>query len=170
VKKLYTLLDKSRDSKLNRSLLYFALNRAIPFNRPHGIKIIEVNDLGIKAKIPYWKINQNHLKGLHACALATLSEFTSGMTLTHRVRSGEFRLIMKELNMVYHYQGKTAVIAACELSNETIQKEISDPLKTQDATYLTMMVETYDEQRNHISTGKIVWQIKKWDKVKSSRN
>ncbi len=143
-----------------------ALNRAIPFNRPHGIRVIEVLDRGLKAKLPYWRINQNHLHGLHACALATLSEFTAGMTLTHCMRSDGFRLIMKDLHMVYHYQGKTAVTVACELSKERLQNEVYTPLLTEDAVFIDIQLETYDAAENHICTAIVKWQIKKWDKVK----
>ncbi|MBX7175295.1 MAG: peptide chain release factor 2, partial [Saprospiraceae bacterium] len=41
--------------------------------------------------------NLNHLKGLHACSLATLGEFTAGMSLLHALRSMDYRLIMKEI-------------------------------------------------------------------------
>ncbi len=165
MKKLFSLLDKSRHSSFSRMFLYMALNRAIPFNRPHGIKVIEVKENSLKAQLPYWRINQNHLHGLHACALATLSEFTAGMTLTHCMRSDAYRLIMKDLRMIYHYQGKTVVSVTCEISPERLQKEIYVPLETQDAVFIDIQLESYDKLSNHICTANVTWQIKKWDKV-----
>ncbi len=166
MKYLFRLLDKAKTSSIKKILLNLALNRAIPFNRPHGIKVIEVYESGIRTLLPYWRINQNHLRGLHACALATLSEFTAGISLVQALRSEEYRLIMKDLHMIYHYQGKTAVSAAFELSEERIQNEIVIPLQTQDAVLIELQVETHDLNSNHICTAKITWQIKKWEKVR----
>ena len=161
------LLDRARVSAFGRMLLYMATNRAIPYNRPHAIKIIEVSENGLKARMPYWRINQNHLHGMHACALATLSEFTAGMTLTHCIRSDQYRLIMKDLHMYYHYQGKTNVSVSCSLPKERLEREIFIPLQTEDAVLIEIELETYDENQNHICTAKVNWQIKKWEKVKS---
>ncbi len=166
MKKLFSLLDKARHSAISRLVLYLATNRAIPYNRPHGIRIVEVFDDGLKAKLPYWRINQNHLHGLHACALATLSEFTAGMSLTHCIRSDAYRLIMKDLHMVYHYQGKNDVSVTCKISSERLEKEVYTPLKSQDAVFIEIQLETFDAEENHICTAKVNWQIKKWDKVK----
>ena len=102
--------------------MYWATNRAIPFNRSHGIRIAEVMDDGIRSHLPYWRINQNHLRGLHACALATVSEFTAGMALTHCMRSDKYRLIMKDLHMEYHFQGKTDVNVSCNISKDRLEK------------------------------------------------
>ncbi len=168
MKKLFALLDRARHSSFSRMILYMATNRAIPFNRPHGIKIIEIFEDGLKSRLPYWRINQNHLSGLHACALATASEFTAGMTLTHCIRSDAYRLIMKDLHMEYHYQGKSTVTVSCNLPKEKLEKEIFTPLLTQDAAFIMIQLETYDQENNHICTAKVNWQIKKWDKVKAN--
>ena len=170
MKRLFKLLDRARNSALSRGLLNMATNHSIPFNRPHGIKIIEVGDNELKSRLPYWRINQNHLRGLHACALATLSEFTAGMTLMHCLRSDAYRLIMKDLHMTYHYQGKTNVMVSCNLPQERLAKEIIGPLKTLDAVFIEIQLDTYDENQNHICTAKVNWQIKKWDKVKEKSN
>jgi hypothetical protein len=98
--------------------------------------------------------------------LATLSEFTAGMTLTHCIRSDAYRLIMKDLHMEYHYQGKTDVTVSCEISKNRLEKEVYEPLKNQDAVFILMQLEAYDTSQNHICTAKVNWQIKKWDKVK----
>jgi len=163
---LFKILEKAKTSSFHKILLNLALSRAIPFNRPHGIKVIEIHERGIRTLLPYWRINQNHLRGLHACALATLSEFTAGITLLHVLRSNEYRLIMKDLQMTYHYQGKTAVSAAFELSEPRVQNDIIIPLQTQDAVIIELPIETHDLNSNHICTAKITWQIKKWEKVR----
>ncbi|MFN8144190.1 MAG: DUF4442 domain-containing protein [Bacteroidia bacterium] len=167
MKRLLFLLDKSRTSSLHRRLLNFALARAIPFNAPHGFKVLEVFDDGIKILLPYKRRNQNHLKGIHACALATLTEFCAGITLAKKVGADSFRLIMKDLSMVYHYQAREHVVAELHIPDQEYQQKVFSPLQTQDAIFIELIVEVNDIKGNHISTGKVNWQIKKWDKVKT---
>ncbi len=167
MKRLLTLLEKARHSSFSRSLLSFALARAIPFNAPHGFKILEVYEDGIKILLPYKRKNLNHLRGIHACALATLSEFTAGITLAKMSGTDAFRLIMKDLSMTYHYQAKEDVTAELHFPSNDFQRQVKTPLESQDAVFVEMIVEVYDIQKNHISTGKVNWQIKKWDKVKT---
>jgi acyl-coenzyme A thioesterase PaaI-like protein len=168
--KLFQLFERSKRSSISRTFLNFSLSRAIPFNRPHHIRIHEVNFDGIRAYMPYRKSNLNHLRGMHACALATLSEFTAGTALLHLLKSDEYRLIMKEMNMTYHYQARKGVFASCKIPLTRIEEEIRIPLQTQDAVFIHVHVEVLDEDGKNICTGKIDWQIKKWNKVTADFN
>ena len=167
MKKLLILLERARKSSFQRRILDFALSRAIPFNAPHGFRILEVYEDGIKILLPYKRKNLNHLKGIHACALATLSEFTAGITLAKLSGTDSYRLIMKDLLMVYHYQAKEDVIAELHFSAEDFKNKITSPLITLDAVFIEIVVELFDVKKNHISTGKVNWQIKKWENVKT---
>ena len=100
------IIQKSKRSGFYRKILNFGLNRMVPFNKPHGFKIVEISDHHLKILIPYRKANFNHIKGIHACALATVSEFTTGFLLLSRLDPKKYRLIMQSLNMDYHYQAK----------------------------------------------------------------
>lgn len=141
------------------------LGRAIPFNKPHGLKIIEVYDDGFKISLPYKRKNLNHIKGIHACALATLTEYTSGLTLMQNLASGDYRLIMKNISMIYHFQAKTDVIVSLHLSKEWMNTVVFIPLKTSGSILTEVNAEVYDSNQNHICSGVINWQIKKWEKV-----
>lgn len=141
------------------------LGRAIPFNKPHGLKIIEVYDDGFKISLPYKRKNLNHIKGIHACALATLTEYTSGLTLMQNLASGDYRLIMKNISMIYHFQAKTDVIVSLHLSKEWMNTVVFIPLKTSGSIFTEVNAEVYDSNQNHICSGVINWQIKKWEKV-----
>ena len=111
--------------------------------------------------------NQNHIKGIHACALATVCEYITGITLASCISEKEFRIILKNISMTYHYQAKMKVQATFSLSKEFIQSEIMEQLKTSDSIFKGLKVELHDIQNNHICTGLINWQIKKWEKVKT---
>lgn len=161
------ILQKAKTSSFYLAVLNWSLNRMIPFNKPHGFRILEIGDHHLRTLIPYRKKNFNHIRGLHACALATISEFTTGFLLVSKLDAKKYRLIMQRLEMDYHYQGKMDATATFTISEDWLQQQIYDPLKTQDAVVIVCEVKIHDEQGNHLTTGKVYWQIKDWQKVKT---
>lgn len=164
---LARLIEKSRTSSFYLWLLNRGLSRMIPFNKPHGFEVTEIGEMSVKTRLPYKKSNFNHIKGLHACALATISEFTTGFVLLTQLDPAQFRIILKTLQMEYHYQGKTDVHAEYAISKEWIQKEIYTPLETEESVVVVCEIKTYNAQNDHISTGKVHWQVKSWKKVRT---
>jgi hypothetical protein len=160
------IIEKAKHSPIYLKLLNWFLNRMVPFNKPHGFQVREVGDYHVKTLIPYKRRNFNHIKGLHACALATLSEFTTGFLLISRLDGKKFRLIMQRLEMEYHYQGKMNATAQFSASDEWFSQHIYDPLKVSDAVIVPCEVKIHDIKGNHLTTGKVFWQIKNWNKVK----
>ena len=161
------ILEKAKHSALWLWILNQLLYRTVPFNRPHRFRIIEISDHFLKAIIPYRTSNFNHIKGLHACALATISEFATGFLLLSRLDMNKYRLIMQRIEMDYHYQGKMDAFAEFSTSPEWLQQQIMDPLKLQDAVVVPCQVKIHDAGGNHITTGKVFWQIKDWTKVRT---
>lgn len=162
-----TVLQKAKTSSFYRAILNWSLARTIPFNKPHGFKIVEIEDFRIKVLIPYKRSNFNHIRGLHACSLATISEFTTGFMLISNLDMKKYRLIMPKLEMNYHYQGKMDSYAEFSISQQWLDENIITPLKSQDAVVVPCEVKIHDTQGNHLTTGKIFWQIKDWNKVKT---
>ena len=168
MKNINKIIQKSRRSNFYRKLLNMGLNRMVPFNRPHGIEVIEISDNHLKTKIPYKKANFNHIKGIHACALATLSEFTTGFLLLSRLNPEKYRLIMQSLQMDYHYQAKMDAFGTFYISKEWLEELIFDPLRSTDKIVVDCEVKIYDKEGNHISTGLVSWQIKSWGSVQTA--
>lgn len=117
--------------------------------------------------VPYKKANFNHIKGIHACALATLSEFTTGFLLLTRLDPKKYRLIMQHLSMEYHYQAKMEAYSIFKISEEWLEEKIYKPLESSDSVSVECEVNIHDKAKNHISSGKVIWQIKSWEKVKT---
>lgn len=161
------IVQKAKTSSFYLTLLNWSLNRMIPFNKPHGFRILEIGDHHLRTLIPYRRKNFNHIRGLHACALATISEFTTGFLLVSKLDAKKYRLIMQRLEMDYHYQGKMDATATFTISEDWLQQQIYDPLKTQDAVVIICEIKIHDAQGNHLTTGKVYWQIKDWQKVKT---
>lgn len=162
-----SILEKAKSSNFYRRILNWSLNRMIPFNKPHGFKVIEIRDYSLKTAIPYRKSNFNHIRGLHACALATISEFTTGFLLVSKLDAKKFRLIMQRLEMNYHYQGKMDAYAEFSISEQWLETNIYQPLQSSDSVVVNCQVKIHDAQGNHLTTGNVFWQIKDWKKVKT---
>ena len=118
-------------------------------------------------ELPFIRSNKNHINGIHACALATLCEYVSGLSLVRFLSADKYRIILKDIHIIYHYQAKTKVTAMFE-ANEILLNEIKNKLREADAVLKELNVEVYDANQNHICTGIITWQLKNWSKVKTS--
>lgn len=165
--KLNSLIAKAKHSTFYLWLLNVVLLKTVPFNKPHGLKVIQIGDDELTITAYPKKANLNHIKGIHACLLATLCEYVSGLSLLTHFSPKEYRIILKSINMTYHYQAKTAVSVTFKITKQQIEEEILKPLKTQEAIFREFPVEVYDTQNNHICTGLINWQIKAWKNVKT---
>jgi acyl-coenzyme A thioesterase PaaI-like protein len=168
MKKLLFIFQKAKQSKFLLFLLNYVLWNAIPFNKPHRLKIAPVHEGGVSVRLPYKRKNLNHLKGIHACALATTAEYTSGISLLTTIGT-DYRLIMKSIHVTYHYQAKMDVIARLHLDKNKIEQQILSPLYSDDAVLFENTVEVQDLMANHICTAVVEWQIKKWGKVRSEK-
>jgi acyl-coenzyme A thioesterase PaaI-like protein len=161
------LFAKAQTSKKNLKLLNFGLARMIPFNKPHGIRIQAIKENEVTTFLPYKRSNFNHIKGMHACALATISEFTTGLVLLNSLDADQYRIIMQRMEMNYHYQGKMDVTANFEITETWLQENVITPLVDDESVLVCCEVKTHDIAGNHISTGNVYWQVKDWKKVRT---
>jgi acyl-coenzyme A thioesterase PaaI-like protein len=166
--KLMSQLQKARNSKWHLWWLNFGLWRMVPFNAPHRLKITSITEDSITIRAENVRVNQNHIRGIHACLLATLCEYASGLSLLSRLNPKEYRIILKSLQMTYHYQAKTAVNVTFTLTQEWLESEILAPLGQHGKLFKEIPVEAYDLAGNHICTGLVNWQIKLWKDVKTT--
>ena len=161
------LVEKAKASGFYLNILNFGLNRMVPFNKPHGFRIVEIGDHHLKTKVPYRKANFNHIKGIHACALATLSEFTTGFLLLTKLDSKNYRIIMQSLSIEYHYQAKMDAFGSFIISDEWLDELVYKPMESTEKVLVECEVKIHDKDGNHISTGSVKWQVKSWKKVKT---
>jgi hypothetical protein len=163
-KDLFRLLEKLLNSKQN-----FLINRLIPhlvpFNYGHHISIKSRSYNEVTSHLPKIKRNLNHIKTIHACAIATLGEFSAGILLLHHFPLSENRIIMKKLTAEYHMQAKTNLESIARLPDlKTYQSE----LLNNHVTFIPMEVHVYNIKKELVATITTIWQIKSWDKVKLS--
>ncbi|MCH2199592.1 MAG: DUF4442 domain-containing protein [Flavobacteriales bacterium] len=164
---LKALFEKAKAGKRGRFILDRVLWKGIPFNRPHRFSIQELTDESVVVLIPFRKKNLNHLNGLHACALATGAEYASGLVMLQHFDPSSYRLIMKRIEIDYHYQGKTNGLVKFELPTSVVESEIKNALETQDAALFLCKVPVEDENGNLLCSAVVEWQIKPWTKVRT---
>jgi len=164
---LNAIIEKAKSSDFYLWLLNKGLNYIIPFNKPHGFKITSVSSDTITTKLPFKRRNLNHIKGIHACAMATISEYTTGLLLLYKLDNKKYRIIMQKLEMAYHFQGKMDAIGSFSISDDWIKTEIETPLQSAASVVIPCIIKLHDTAGNHLSTGTIYWQIKPWAKVKT---
>ena len=162
-----TIQRRAQTSSFFRWLLNMQLFRMIPFNRPHRFTVHRMSEWSVTTRLPYRKVNFNHIRGLHACALATITEFTSGLLLVRHLDQRKFRLILKRLEMDYHYQGKMDAFGTFTISPEWLEHHITGPLSSAEAVVVPCTVEIRDEKNNLLTTGICHWQVKAWSKVRT---
>ncbi len=165
--KLPALLAAARTSRGKRWVLNAVLPWMIPFNRPHGFTVVPLAEGGISVRVPYWRINRNHIKGIHACALATAAELCSGLSVLEHLDPKRYRLIMRSLHMDYHYQAKREATATCAPNAELIRTTVVEPLAQAEAVDHVSTVQVHDRDGKHLATGTITWQVKGWGSVRT---
>ncbi|MBS1978192.1 MAG: DUF4442 domain-containing protein [Bacteroidetes bacterium] len=161
------IIEKAKVSAFWLWVLNQVLYRMVPFNRPHRFHIAEISDTTLRACIPYRRSNFNHIRGLHACGLATVSEFATGFMLLTKLDPQKYRIIMQRIEMDYHYQGKMDAYATFEASSEWILDKAVVPLTAQDSVVVPCEVSIHDAKGNHLTTGRVFWQVKDWSKVRT---
>lgn len=161
------IIQRAEKSSWGLWWLNFLLGRLIPFNRPHGIKVIKISKTEIQTKIPYKKKNLNHIKGIHACGLATAAEFASGLLLLYNLGFKEYRLIMKSIHVDYNYQAKKEAIATFTLPSDQLQSEMLSPLKEEGVIEKQCRIAVKDIEGNLLCEAQTNWQIKSWEKVRT---
>ncbi len=143
-----------------------ALHYMIPFNAPHGFWVNYKNDDEVLVTISYRRKNLNHVKGIHACALATACEYASGLALASGMDSKIFRYLLSSIRIDYTYQAKTDIVISCKRSDLQIDKVVKE-LNSSESTTLVVGVNAIDKQGNKVCVCETTWHIKYWDKVRT---
>ena len=75
---------------------------------------------------------------------------------------------IRKLDIEYHYQGRMAAIVSFGLSHDWIKQNRDLPVDNEGVAVVICIVEIDDDSGNKLSTSKIQWHFKPWDKVKTS--
>ncbi len=162
---LSALTTRARISPRWLWVLNKVLGWTIPFNRPHGFRILEIGDHRVRTTASYKRSNHNHVRGIHACAIATVAEFSAGFLLLMNLDPKRYRLIMSHLEVTYLYQAKEQIISESFLSSEDLVTDVMSPLQEHDSITIRIESKVRDVSENDIAIAYTTWQIKGWDRV-----
>ncbi|MFM7053794.1 MAG: DUF4442 domain-containing protein [Bacteroidota bacterium] len=165
---IYKIANKAFQSEFYRFILSRILSFAVPFNSPHRLRIKELDRGYAKVRLPFIRSNRNHVNSVHACALATLCEFTCGISIMTLLSSDQYRIVLKSLQMEYQYRGRGDVLCDHRLDPNAFLQLHGSTLQSGLPLLYETAAKVYDLEGNIICIGKALWQIKKWDSVKSS--
>lgn len=162
----YWAVDKAKAGNL--TWLNAVFKRILPFNAPHGIKIIGLEDEEVRVLLPSRRANQNHLQGMHACAMATACEFCSGMAVLIRFDMADYRLIMSRLEMEYLRRpapGDCIAVAdiALDLAGQ-VQEEIDHAEDS--ASRFVLSSRLLDANGDVVAKANVHWHVKPWNRVR----
>lgn len=166
MEKLFQLIQKAQQSKNYLWLLNRIMNHNVRFNKPHGFQIVKITGEHVQTFAPYHKKNFNHVRGIHACAIATVGELAAGLMLMVHFSPKNYRVIMSNIHIDYHYQAKKDIVATATLS-ATEKESILQALTQGNRTTHTITTEINDEDHAHIATVQSTWQIKDWSEVRT---
>lgn len=158
---LNTIAARANDSVFWRYILNYGLWKKVPFNRPHGLWVSDLTDARAVVEIPWKPVNKNHINTLHACAMATASEYASGLFLLHRL-GNKYRLIMESFDIQFHYRGEGRAVVEFQMTEDEFLTQVQEPLEREGLVFVKLKVLTHDPQQNLLSTCFVNWQLKAW--------
>lgn len=164
MKNLTAFIDQASQSPFKLWFLNRVLKRLIPFNAPHGICVEAITPDAVITTAPYKRCNWNHIKGIHACCMATMGEFSAGLQLLRCFNAKTYRLIMAKMEVTYHYQGKKRLYAKTVLDQSQVQAAQID-LEKEDKALLTIETAITNSDDQAVATVRTTWQIKDWQAV-----
>ena len=167
MKYLEKLLASADRSQFSLWKLNLVLRFIIPFNRPLRIRIVSLTDSSIRVSLPHIRANFNHLRGLHACSMATAAEFASGILLLRRLQASRYRIIMKSMSVEYFYQGLHDAEVTLELDQAWFEEHVFSALTASEPALVAVSPKVYDIDGNHLCTATLTWQIKDWRSVQT---
>lgn len=145
--------------QIRNRVLDVILNLGIPFNRWLGLHIDQLTKDEVLVRLPSRVLSKNHLGSTHACALALLGEYPAGLLLARNFPFEEYRLIISELRVEYHKQGRGELYS-------TVRAPEKWPEFADGVCFVNLNAEVTDNSGEKIATVHTKFQLKKWDKVR----
>jgi acyl-coenzyme A thioesterase PaaI-like protein len=164
--KLNSIYNKllAREDALGLTILDSVLTFMIPFNSAHKIKLKTFKKDCIETTLPYVRANHNHLKTIHACAMATIGEYTAGLLLLKNLGLGQYRYILSHLEVKYHRQAKCELRGKAELSQDALT-QLKTNIQIGSKADIQLVTQLFNPQGECVSEIFSTWQVKEWTKV-----
>ncbi len=137
------------------------MRMALPFNRPHRIRIAAVTQEQVEISLPSRRSNRNHLGGMHACAIATALEFGSGASILLEVGMQEYRIIMSRLEIDYLAKPKGDCVVRAQRNTPDVLG-LTGVLESEGVARIVQPSSLYDASGEHCAEAAVHWHLKAW--------
>jgi acyl-coenzyme A thioesterase PaaI-like protein len=105
---------------LRTTVLSRVLGRVVPFVGTSGLRYEELTTHRVTVSIRNHRAIQNHIKGVHAAAMALLAETATGFVVMMNLPDDKL-LLIKSLKVDYHKRTQGDMRAVATLTDEHIQ-------------------------------------------------
>ena len=140
------------------------LQKAIPFNKHVGLKVVEVGEGKGVVRLPDSKKLHNHVGSQHAAGLFAAGEAASGAAFVGAFAEhmGEMTALAKSAEIDYRKLAKGAIVATGTLPEEPA--EILTRLNGEERkTEFPVEVEMKDDGGNVVATMTVHWHVRRND-------
>ena len=138
------------------------LDKAIPFNKHVGLKVVEIEEGKGVVRLPDSKKLHNHAGSQHAAGLFAAGEAASGAAFVGAFAEhmGDITALAKSAEIDYKKLAKGAVHATGTLSTEPA--EVLSELKAEDGqAEFPVEVEMKDDEGNIVATMTVQWHVRR---------
>ena len=141
--------DKLGHSAVGRKLFNFMLGRIVPYSGNIKAEVMELGDGEVTIAMKDRRAVRNHLKSIHAIALANLGELASGMAMFSKV-SNTTRAIVVDLEIKYLKKARGRLIAT---GKANLPDTIDSPIES------IVKAEIKDADGDVVATIKVHWLL-----------
>lgn len=135
------------------------MQEVIPFNRPHRLRVVKLSEQECQVSLPWRRRNLNHLRTMHACALATAAEYASGLCVLSALGIENKRLIMSDLAMTYRRRAESACLATAKLPDSEL-KDLKAELEREGRGSFVLRSTVKDAEGEVVADAEITWHVK----------
>ncbi len=138
------------------------LQKAIPFNKHVGLKVVEIDEGRGVVRLPDSKKLHNHVGSQHAAGLFAAGEAASGAAFVGAFaeRMGEMTALARSAEIDYKKLAKGAILATGTLEEEPA--EILSRMNAEDGkAEFPVQVEMKDGDGNVVATMTVHWHVRR---------
>ena len=141
--------SKLKDSAVKRKFFNFMLGRIVPYSGNIKAEVIELGNGEVTIIMKDRRAVRNHLKSIHAIALANLGELASGLAMFSKV-SNNTRAIVVDLEIKYLKKARGRLTATGRANPPSM---IDEPIKS------VVEAEIKDAVGDLVATLKVHWLL-----------
>ena len=142
------------------------LRVASPFNAPLHADVEDWTPTRCRIRVPNRRPLHNHLRGIHACALATAGETAAGLMLLRTFPFSRYRLILKDLSITFERQARTDLVAEAGQATEDVAR-VQAGLDRGEAQLVPLVTRIREPSGEALAEVRTTWQVKAWSQVRS---